>query len=383
MGWKYSLHRTRDGVPVAHLRPASAGSWARRLWYKCSGSHDFIIPEDSADAFDIWSITRYFPASRVLVVSWEDEEGGVTPLYAGVIWRLRYSSSNRTVSVSHEDIWSIWERRFVNGRWASFNDPEVRAMETWTNFSDYSLPAWVYRIVEWGQRSSTPDFDTGNLPIRNPEDNSSGDLGRRYWTYEFTTVRDALSEVPEAEPDAVVDFVPALTRGNRFRWEVSVSTSAPEGIRLNASAPGSPVSDITLEHDATNYASEVNLTGGGSETASPYYYRTTTGNEDNRVHLAAHESRPELTSGLAVNWASTGLFQERLRAAQQIECSVNLGGETGVDPADLELGSRVRLLASSDPLIGEDMLDLILIGFRPDGPYKARLEFSDINGFRG
>lgn len=385
MGWRYSLHYSRDGRQEAELSPVSPGSWSRRLWYKGSGSHEFFVA-DSTDSpggsYEIWGLTNAFPGSRVIVVSWELEDGTLDPVYAGVVWSLNYSYASRIVTVSHEDIWSIWEKRFLSGRVEAIGDDNTRTMETWLDLSGLSFHSWVTGIVQWGMTTALPGENTGGLSINYTRTRSSGSFGRRYWSYEFTSVSDALSEVSEFAPESVVDFAPSFRRSGLFQWSLVARSSPPRRVSLNATAPGSPVSGLSIEHDSSEYANEVNVTGSGSETETPYYYRWAGGGEPNRVHLAVHESRSELTRTADLDAASRGIFGERRRSAQQIECSVQLGGESGYSPRDFPLGSTVELLVSGDPVF-PDRMDLTLIGIRSDGDRSLRLEFSSVDVFQG
>lgn len=368
--WSYHLVRTRDGVTQGRMEPASPGSWARRLDNGSSGTHVFHM----ASYPEAWGSMR--PARRTLVVCYDDE-----PVYAGIIWSATYSRNSGTVTLNHEDIWSIWERRQASPRNLADNNPDLQVKETQVRYSGLTRRTLAKRIVELGMTGIVADPGAYTLPIILPSDETEN-WGRTFRTSDWLSVADRLHDLAGQGGPMQVDFAPVWEPAGNLAWELRVShiTSTPRLV-LQADVEDSPVLSLSVTNDISEYASEYHVTGSGQGADVLHHFWSSSFLSDDQVALARVWSDGTLEELDEVTELRDGLIERHINAEVQVDCTVAIGSE--VNPSSLLLGQPVIVRANDDPVLPASGVETMLIGFTPDGAGSLKLELSPADGYTG
>lgn len=374
--WSYILCRTRTGARMAKLEPLDPGSWQRRLGYKGTGAHSFSVAQsatrerhhEAVNQVRIWQQMR--PGEVTLIVSYQGQ-----PVYAGLVWKATYSRASQRIDITHEDVWSLWERRLaIPQHLYSAQTPVIRTVQDYPNLD---LTTHAKRVVQMGMIGPRTGLPGYQVPIVFPAD-QSGSYRMVHWTYDFATVADRLMEITEMDSGPHIDFEVEWAGDGGFRWRLDTHTTRAESMILHYSAAETPVTDIEYVRDLSEYFTEVHVTGEGSETGTLHRRRWLSEGSlgEHRVALGRHDSMGHLKTGPMVQEVTDGLLRERIRATEQIQCAVRVGGETGISPHDLRLGMTIVLRGTDDPVIPRGDLERTLIGFSPKGADQLTLELA-------
>ncbi|MGJ9405255.1 hypothetical protein ACHABQ_02885 [Nesterenkonia aurantiaca] len=360
MAWSYVLCETRTGRKLTTVTPISSGSWGRRLAYKGTGSHDFLLSENPAFG------GTFTGPNRMLVVCWEGE-----PWYAGILWKRRYDDATGVVTVSHADIWSIWERRLAGPEYQSVTMGR-RIIETRISYSG-SLRTHMKRAIELGMRGPEllrPDYQ---LPVVLPED-ATGDQQITYWTYDFLTVAEALSNIMERGINITVDFPVRWNAAGNLEWTMRMVPQAVDSeMFLRVGTKKTEVTELSLSEDYENFATEVHVTGEGSETGSLHRRRWNNSESNDRVALFHHEAMSEIKDAVELAERNDAEYWARRSTPQQIECTVQVGRE--YDPIMFRLGRTITLrVFKGGSILTPGTYRRQLIGVMPAGPDAVKLE---------
>lgn len=368
MGWSYFLCHTRTGERFATVEPVSYGSWSHRVDYKSGGSHDFHVAEYA----DLWRML--LPGQVTLVVCWDD-----TPVYAGVIWSASYQLGSDVVSLSHNDVWSLWDRRLAAPQFRS-TETSQRVIQTRRVYEGLDLRTHIKRVIQLGMIGPARDLDSYQLPVILPDDRPGPHRFER-WTYDFQTVSDAIMEIVDRDDAPMVYFRPEWHeysfRGN-LQWRL-VTVDEPAGdMILHPCAPRSAVTSLSMDQDMSEWASEVHVTGEGSETGTLHRRRWAGDVQGPHfVALAHHEAASDLKTTNQVTRAAHGLYQQRRTYTTQTEVTVHLGDE-GYSIHDFSLGSRIIVRVDGDPVIPDGEYERVLIGYSPAGVDALKLELAPV-----
>lgn len=371
--WSYLLVRTRDGEPQGWVEPAGFGSWGRRLDGGSNGSHDFHLATNP----EVWSRMR--PARRTLVVCYDRQ-----PVYAGVIWSARYNRNAGTVTLTHEDIWSIWKRRFAIAANRAWEDPDLEVIETSASYSGITRQTHAKRVIQMGLNGMSGPIHSYELPIILPSDNDSN-WTFTWPTYDFHTVSSAFARIQESGGPMQIDFPMELDNQGRFRWRLQVTYESSVQTHLYPEVDQSPVIELSLTHDMTDYASEFQITGSGQDTDTLHRFHWLGDVGGDLVALAIQHADGTIETDDELIQVRDGLAERHGVASVQTDMTVALGGENGLSPHDFTLGQQVHVHLNDDPVIPR--IDgghvFMLIGYTPSGPGALNLELAPINGYTG
>lgn len=332
MAWTYVLCETQTGTRLQTLTPISAGTWGRRLAYKGSGSHSFLLSENPGLAGD------FSGPRRTLVVCWDGE-----PWYAGILWKRQYDHATGIVTFGHADLWSIWERRLAGPQFQSMTIEGRSIIETRVTYTT-SLRTHLKRAVQLGMIGPRLDLPEYQLPVVLPPDEAGGFV-TKYWTYDFLTVAEALSSVMDRTLHTAVDFHPRWSSGGGLEWEMLYVRRGVGDVTnelfLSVDSDKTEVSNLTVSDDFEHHATEVHVTGEGSETGTLHQRRWNQWPVGDRVALHHHEAMSEVKDIYELIDRVEGEFQARQTVPQQVECSARIGGE--LSPTSFWLGRTVTL----------------------------------------
>ena len=365
MAWTYEIVRTRDGARQGRVYPVSTTPGPRRLDTKSSGNHTFVLSGNE----QVWARMR--PARRTLVACWDDQ-----PWYAGVIHSAKYNKGTQTVELAHEDIWSVLERRMAIPR-----DPTYPAAATVT-YSSLSRRTHAKRVV---QMATTDPMEENalsyELPIILPSD-ESGNWTFTWRGYELHTAAAGLQRIGDPGGPMQVDFPLSWASDGSLRWNLQVSHSSSIETFIHADVPDTPVIDWSLDHDMSEYASELQVTGSGQDADTLQRFHWIGHIEGDFVALAADYSDGTIDTDDELQSVRDGIFPGYRQATVQLDVEVHLG-EGGYSPHDFTLGQQVVFRTQDDPILPRGDIRTMLIGMSPSGPSAMRLELASIEGFTG
>lgn len=365
MAWSYILCATRTGQKLATLTPISAGSWVRRLAYKGSGSTDFLLSENASLGGD------FLGPRRTLVICWDGE-----PWYAGVVWKRNYKAATGVVTISHSDIWSIWERRLAGPQFQASTIEGRRVIQTRVTYTT-SLRTHFKRAVQLGMMGPELGLPEYELPIV-LEDDIPGNHVARYWTYDFRTVAEALSDIMDRTINTVVDFKPEWSETNALQWRMRlVAQGTDSEMFISVDTPESELTDVDVSEDFEEHATEVHVTGEGSETGTLHRRRWDNSPAGNRVALHHHEAMSEIKDVEELSERAEGEYWARRQVPQQIECTAQIGRE--LSPNRFWLGRTVTLrVHKGDSILAPGEYKRQVIGITSAGYDAVKLELMPI-----
>lgn len=339
--WKYYSVSTSTWGDKIEL-PALEFSGGRRLNSKSQGSATFNIKDPGAA--EVVTKASLMPWERMLVAQWEGEA-----VYAGFITSLR--ESRGVVTVNHEDIWSLWERRHVLT--VRGDGDQAAAPITWTN---KTLATHANLVVNRGMTGSPAG--RYSLPLIMDAD-VVGPHTRTWYGYKFTKVSEALKEIMESEGGPDVDFDPQWDNGTQtFRW-VMRSGSLTQGLwEWDQTAPLTDVQDVDLETDATGLTNRYIGTGEGSERS--LLVRNADSFIGTAPALETVESFDTPDGGILQGWVNANLSVND-EYTQQMTFRVPVTGDVAIK--DLLPGGTVRLQSTGLLFLDHGWHDWRLIGF--------------------
>lgn len=190
------------------------------------------------------------PIERCLVV----EHDGVV-VYAGIIWEDDYDDDARTLTVSHEDIWSLLELRLIS-------ESKNSGIPTWKQtYSGLEYDTIIKRLM---QLATTGAGRT--IPIQYEADYTGGRT-RTYYGYNLDTAIEAITEIMNLPGGPDVDLRPEWAPdGSSLQWTLRTGNMNPDGqtIEVIVSADQSAVKGLKRKRSGRERATRVMGVGEGS-----------------------------------------------------------------------------------------------------------------------
>lgn len=190
------------------------------------------------------------PVERCILV----EHDGVL-MYGGIIWEDDYDRDTKTLSVSHEDIWSLMALRLI----AEDRTGNIPAwVKTYTGMEYDTI---VKRLVQLGTTGAGR-----TIPI-NYEDDYTGGRARTYNGYNLETVDQAITEIMNLPIGPYIDFRPEWNdERDGIRWTLRTGDMNPDAqtIEANLSADDSAVRGLKQKRSGRERATRVMGVGEGS-----------------------------------------------------------------------------------------------------------------------
>jgi hypothetical protein len=212
------------------------------------GSTDFKVrdPEVAETATE----TNLAPWKRMIVMDFY----GVI-IYAGFITGYSVDRDAGTVSVTHEDIYSLFSRRVM----ADILSDGVQARPGLT-YSSVSLSMLIKQAIYQGQN----DAARFNLPIVLPAD-AVGSYSRSYDPWNLPTVASVLDDITSTENAPDMDLNPRWTDAGQIEW-VLLSGNLTSGTwDWELDVPQSTASNLKIRRDGSGMANRIAAVGEGSE----------------------------------------------------------------------------------------------------------------------
>lgn len=360
MAWKYFSVSTTTWASKVEVEP-SEFTGGRSLNSGQGGSARFNVRD--ARVAEPLTIDVLRPWARMLVAEWNGNA-----VYAGFITGVSEDLDAGTVTVTHQDLWSLWESRhvlLVRGDGAQSSPPFTLTNKT--------LPTIAFRLVA-NAMAGDPALRY-DLPVIMNAD-VAGTETRTYYGYKFQRTAAALKEITDAEGGPDIDFDTQWDGGTEtFRWVMRCGVLTQGLWEWDATVPQKEVFGMRLDTDASRVANRVIATGEGSERNM--LVRDADGFVGSGPALEAVNSYQAMTD--------VGQLQQRANAdvaaanepTQQMSFKIPATG--AVSAADLVLGGTCRVKSSGLYFLSQGWHEWRLIGFTFDRDWIT-LQIQEIGG---
>ncbi|WP_417510560.1 hypothetical protein [Microbacterium sp.] len=361
--WSTVIWDAQSGTRLEEVE-ASAGSYQRGS--VTEQTHSFALSAlglNRAEAHDLFGKDR--PRDRVLSQCWN----GV-PVYHGLILDSDYHRDTGILDVVHNDLRELAAARWMYGIGGYY--PALRF--NWSGLSWRGMAARVARII-----FTDPISGAWPLPVTIPAE-EAGSEALDIWGWQFRSGEALLKEIEEMPGGPDLDFHPRIT-GNTFGWDFRIGTPFLSGptFEFALQADESALTEVTVKTLGREKITGVFGIGEGSE-------------RDMVVGGAA----ASVSAGLArdtkltvksahlgvVNQRSQAYLDSRLTTYQQwsFNLKTNAVDEGGINPADLRLGSIIRVESRGDLWIPDEWTQHRVLGFSGslDDPHTIKLTVETI-----
>lgn len=267
--WRFHIVSTNSGSRYMETYPASfQGDVSLNMGVGGSCVIPFAAHPGEPKTF--WeSLTR--PVNRTLVVSYKD-----IAVWAGVIWKRKYSKKDESFTLTMRDLWSVLERRYLI-------DPSVKPAASHLSFGPATLPHIAVRLVQHAANDPTWRDD---LPVVFPTaaeypTPQSTDPQLNYLGYQASTSAEALERVIGWQGGPDIWFKPVMDSDDNapFRWHMQsqkdLNAEKVIGIHLDG---GASAVDYEVEESAEGIINRAYVfgVGNGKATASAQGFHTGT-----------------------------------------------------------------------------------------------------------
>lgn len=336
---------TSTWLDKIEIRPKTC-SWARAMNEGSGGSASFELDDP-----DVALTTRggaVDVVTRCLVV----EFGGVV-VYAGIIWESDYDFDTKTLSIQHEDIWSLWELRLIAANRTS-------AMPAWKQtYSGLEYDTIIKRLV---QLATTGAGRTVPLVF---EDDYSGGRSRTYNGYNADTLVEALEEIMDLPGGPDVDFRPEWNDDRSgLRWTVRTGHMNPDNqtVEVNFSAPQAPARGLKVKTTARERATQVLGVGEGSGVDM----KVRSAGGSGAFALERAEQAKNIKDGTQLADFAAGELSTRGQNIRQYSFEVPLDSPIVGSLWTLKPGMTLRWHVTGDPYLADGWRDSMVIQYQGD-----------------
>lgn len=358
MAWKVWAVSAKTWKREVEISPSTCG-WARVLNGGSGGQATFELGDPVVS--EVIGLYDLYPGQFLIVVEWDG-----SPVYAGFIEDHSYDYDTKKLTVSHKDIWSLWDdRRVLSDRSANLSKSKIV-------YTGLTLSTIAKRLVQVGTAGS--GF---GVPIVFPAD-VSGSSARTYYGYDLMTVGEALNELVEQENGPEIDFQPRWTSAGTLEWVMRVGSDLGGPMleyEMGAADPGAR--GLWIKTDASALTTHAYGIGEGTEVDMLVRLSQSANIADYPAREST-ETFKDVKSGPQLQ----GLAQEYIRAhnqaTRQAGMQVLAGGNHKAN--SIQLGADVRWNVRNDPYFTTGFRNWRIIQFSGDLGDWVTLEFQQKGG---
>lgn len=328
MAYKVCLVDTGSWMKITDIKPLS-GSWARALNGGRSGSMTLKAGDDGSLGPVIRSTT--WPLETLVVV-----ESASRIEFAGFVTTTKYSWKSKQVTLSLNDIWWIFAKRFL------LDNRENTLTQSQLDFNNVDSRMIAKRAIEFGTNGgSEPEY---NLPIVLPAD-SSGTIDRTVYGYDMETIQDLLDDAMDGDDGVDLDFRPRWASDGSLEWVMETNANKTKFLEWDLDADDHNVTDFDFTIEGQGIGNIVYGLGEGSEVDMKVHAAKT----PDSVYLALERSVSfkDIKNTEALRRRTNGEMRPTNGAIRQI--SMTISGDDRPNVSDLHLGSTVKWRADNDP----------------------------------
>lgn len=271
------------------------------------------------------------PMERFIVV----EDGGVVT-YAGLIWDDSYTKDDQSLTITHDDIWSVFDLRLIA-------EDRTSSIPSWKKtYSGLSYDTIAKRLIQLAT--------TGigrNIPIRYEDDYTGGET-RTYNGYNLDTALDAITEIMDLDDGPDIDFRPEWAPDGSLRWTMRTGDLSPEGqtIEVNLAAPKTDLKGISYKRSGRTMATHQVAIGEGSGIDMLVATASRTG----PIALELIDQFKNIKDADQLQKNATSALTAR-KLISQIDFSIRADSARFGNMWDLKPGTLVRWYSNGDPQI--------------------------------
>lgn len=227
----------------------SACPW-KRTRNKSAGSLQSTFKLDDSAVARASNAGLLLPVERCLVVEYQD-----VVIYAGIIWEDTYDHDTKTLTTSHEDIWSLLALRLIS-------EDLTGTIPSWVkSYAGLEYDAIIRRLMQLATAG------VGRYIPINYEAEFLGTGARNYYGYNLDTAVDAITEIMNLPDGPDVDLRPRWSPdGATLEWTLRTGDMNPDGqvIEAVAGVPDSAIRGIQRKRSGRELASRLMGVGEGS-----------------------------------------------------------------------------------------------------------------------
>lgn len=231
------------------LVDAKSAPW-KRTYNESAGGMQTAFKLSDPKVKAVYSAGALTPVERCLVV----EHDGVV-VYAGIIWEDDYDDDSRTLTVSHEDIWSLLAVRLISA-------DRTGAIADWKQiYTGLEYDTIVKRLMQLATAGAGR-----SIPIQYEADYSGGRT-RTYYGYNLDLAIDAITEISNLPGGPDVDLRPEwASDGSSLQWTLRTGNMNPDSktIEVVVSADDSAVKGLKRKRSARDRSTRIMGVGEGS-----------------------------------------------------------------------------------------------------------------------
>lgn len=328
---------TQGVAPTWKVRmelPFVSGSWERK---RNGGASGQLVLDARHEKFKGTQRLPIWPWQSWIVVEWRHPASETWHVvYAGVIVSDSYDWKSKQITISHTDVWSIFEQRVVT---TDRTNDIAGSKVTWSGLSKATMIKRIIQNITNGFGSPL----TYAFPFVLPAD-VSGSESLTVYGYNFEKASDLINDYIEDDGGPDIDFRPRWSSSGSLEWVMEVNPNVGSVWDYDADADQSSVENLTYLLTGAELCIKVYGTGEGTERRT-------------LVRQSDHDASNYLAMEDQVNFSSvkdltklqsitTGNRLGRAAAIRQIDMTVRADGSPSL--YELALGGSVRWKADND-----------------------------------
>ena len=307
--------------PWGRAKNGSAGSFQTKFIL----THEATVSLVAAGAMDA--------ISRWLVVEYD----GVV-VYAGLIWERVYDRDTKTLTITHEDIWSLLALRLIAA-------DRSNTIAKWKlTYSGLEYDTIAKRIVQLGTSGVGRE-----IPIRYESDYSGG-RSRTYYGYNLDSVLDALTEIMDLANGPDIDFRPEWSTDLTLQWTLRTGDLSLNTIEVDFSATDSAVKGLKQTQSGRERATQVFGVGEGSGID----LLARSAGDAGSFALERTEQSKNTKNAAQIQEFATAELQARSTMLYQYAFDLNIGSPRIGNLWEIRPGTIVHWHITQDPIIKPD-----------------------------
>lgn len=354
MAWRVFSVSTSNWQSKIELTP-SASTWARALGSGKGGTTDFKVRDQFVA--DTATETNLAPWKRMIVMDFY----GVI-IYAGFITGYSVDRDTATVSVTHEDLYSLFSRRIM----ADTVSDGVQA-RAGLSYSGASLSMLIKQAIYQGQN----DASRFNLPIVLPAD-ASGGYARSYDPWNLPTVASIVDDLTSTENAPDLDFEPRWRDDGSIEWAMLSGNLTSGTWSWQLDTPQTTASSLKVRRDGAGMANRIAAVGEGSEKNMLLSVADGSATSDFLPLDKVVSYKDEKVQANLAARARADLAKFS-RVTEQVSMNVQMDADFSVD--QLNLGGTVNWHVKDDLFLAPGWRSSRLIEYSGDLSLNVHLEF--------
>jgi hypothetical protein len=312
------------------------------------------------DVASLVNETTMAPWERLIVM----ENFGLI-IYAGFIIDADYDQESGTVTVTHEDAFSLWRKRIM----ADLVSDGVQARPG-LSYTNVTLMNLVKQAFYQGQN----DAARFNFPIALPPD-EVGTVSKSYDAWALPTVASVVDDLMSTEGGPDVDLFPRWRDDGSIEWLLRMGNLADGVWSWDFAAPKTQASGLRIRKSGANMANRIVAIGEGSEKKMLLSVADGSATSSflplDEIKSYKDEKNPAALAARAR--ADLATFS---KPTEQVSMDVQMDEDFTADM--IRLGGTVSWHVMNDPFIGTGWRSGRLIEFSGDLTDKIHLEFQTI-----